>query len=81
MSRDSRPQSVIKAGLADYVLPPEEMPAQFSAYFTQTFGKTVLPVSRAEDAMKKILNIMFTRTGHDFSHYKKGTVNRCIEHV
>ncbi|AKB31536.1 Chemotaxis protein methyltransferase CheR [Methanosarcina siciliae HI350] len=76
---DSMPRSVIDPSLADYILPPEEMPAQLIAYVTQAFGKITQPVSRAEDAMKKIFNMVFTHTGHDFSHYKKGTVVRRIE--
>ena len=36
---DSMPRSVIDTGLADYILPPEEMPAQLIAYVTQAFGK------------------------------------------
>ncbi|WP_269851194.1 protein-glutamate O-methyltransferase CheR [Methanosarcina horonobensis] len=29
--------------------------------------------------MNRIFNLIFTQTGHDFSHYKKGTINRRIE--
>ncbi|WP_440948695.1 chemotaxis protein CheB [Methanosarcina sp. T3] len=76
---DSMPRSVIDTGLADYVLSPEEMPAQLIAYVTQAFGEITQPVSRAEDAMKKIFNMVFSHTSHDFSHYKKGTIVRRVE--
>ena len=72
-------QSVISTGLADYILPSEEMPAQLISYITQAFGKTTHPASRAEDSMKKIFNLVLTQTGHDFSDYKKGTIIRRIE--
>ncbi|HET8685702.1 MAG TPA: chemotaxis protein CheB, partial [Methanosarcina sp.] len=76
---DSMPRSVIETGLADYILPPKEMPAQLIAYVVQAFGKTAHPTAKAEDLMNKIFNAIYTQTGHDFSHYKKGTINRRIE--
>ena len=76
---DSMPQSVISTGLADYILPSEEMPAQLISYITQAFGKTTHPAYGVEDSMKKIFNLVLTQTGHDFSHYKKGTIIRRIE--
>lgn len=76
---NNMPQSVISIGLADYILPSEEMLVQLISYVTQAFGKITHPASRAEDVMRKILDLVFTQTGHDFSHYKKGTINRRIE--
>jgi two-component system, chemotaxis family, CheB/CheR fusion protein len=75
---DSMPQSVISTGLADYILPSEEMPAQLISCVTQVFGE-INPASRAEDLMKKIFNLVLTQTAHDFSNYKKGTIIRRIE--
>lgn len=76
---DSMPQSVIDTGLADYILPPKELPAQLIAYVAQAFGKTAHPTARAEDLMRRIFDFVFTKTGHDFSHYKRGTIGRRIE--
>ncbi|WP_440947420.1 chemotaxis protein CheB [Methanosarcina sp. T3] len=76
---DSMPRSVIDTGLADYILPPKEMPVHLIDYVTQAFEKVPAPVSRAEDAMKKIFNRVFIHTGHDFSNYKRGTIGRRIE--
>ncbi|AKB83160.1 Chemotaxis protein methyltransferase CheR [Methanosarcina barkeri 3] len=76
---DSMPRSVINTGLADYVLPPKEMPAQLISYLSQVFGKKSYPIRRTEDSMNRIFNLLFTQTGHDFSHYKKGTITRRIE--
>ena len=76
---DSMPRSVIDTGLADYILPPKEMPAQIIAYITQAFGKASRPATRTEDSMSRIFNLIFSQTGHDFSQYKKGTVTRRIE--
>ncbi|HIH94822.1 TPA: PAS domain S-box protein [Methanosarcina acetivorans] len=76
---DSMPRNVIDTGLVDYILPPQEMPYHLVAYVTQAFEKVSSPVFRAEDAMKKIFNLVFTHTGHDFSHYKRGTISRRVE--
>jgi len=76
---DGMPRSVIATDLADYILPPAEMPAQLIAYATQTFGKRSKVAPKAESTMKKIFNLLRTQTGHDFSHYKENTIFRRIE--
>lgn len=76
---DGMPQSAIATGLVDYILPPAEMPAQLIAYVAQTFGRRPHAVLKAEDSMKKIFNLLRTRTGHDFSLYKQSTISRRIE--
>lgn len=76
---DGMPRSAIAAGLADYILPPAEMPAQLIAYVNQVFGKRPHVVPKAEDAMKRIFNLIRAKTGHDFSDYKKNTISRRIE--
>ncbi len=50
---DGMPSSAIDTGVADYILPPAEMPAQLIAYVTQTFGKRPHVVPKAESAMKR----------------------------
>ncbi|MGB9133731.1 MAG: chemotaxis protein CheB [Methanosarcina sp.] len=76
---DGMPRSAIATGLVDYILKPEEMPAQIIAYVTQTFGKKTRGAPKAEGAMKKIFNLLRTQTHHDFSQYKQNTINRRIE--
>ncbi|KKH72705.1 chemotaxis protein CheR [Methanosarcina mazei] len=76
---DGMPRSSIATGLADYILTPAEMPSQLIAYVNQVFGKRPQVVPSAKDSMKKIFNILYTQTGHDFSHYKQTTINRRIE--
>ena len=76
---DGMPRSAIATGLVDYILTPAEMPAQLIAYVTQAFGKRPQAVLKAEDAMKKIFNLLRAQTGHDFSHYKQSTISRRIE--
>jgi two-component system, chemotaxis family, CheB/CheR fusion protein len=80
---DGMPQSAIITGLADYVLPVEKMPEQLQAYVGQYYpkkpGKILYLSDKGLTAIQKILAILRTKTGHDFSHYKKTTILRRIE--
>lgn len=80
---DGMPRSAIATGLVDYVLTPAEMPAQLIAYATRAFGRSplpaVIPIPKAENALKKIFILLRAQTGHDFSHYKPSTIHRRIE--
>ncbi|HEY3362628.1 MAG TPA: chemotaxis protein CheB [Methanosarcina sp.] len=76
---DGMPRSAIAADLADYILPPDGMPAHLITYVTQVFGKMPYFVPKAEDVMKKIFNLVRIQLGHDFSDYKKNTITRRIE--
>lgn len=80
---DAMPRSVIAAGLADYILPPAEMPAQLIAYTAHAFEKTYHPVSppspKSENDLKKISILVRSQTGHDFSQYKHNTITRRVE--
>jgi two-component system, chemotaxis family, CheB/CheR fusion protein len=76
---DGMPRSAIASGMADYILPPAEMPAQLIAYVNQAFGKRPHIAPKAEDTMKRIFNLIRTKTGHDFSDYKQNTIIRRIE--
>lgn len=80
---DGMPRSALNAGVADYVLPAEEMPNQLIAYMQLATGKKpkgkveILPT--AEDDLKKIFILVRGQTGHDFSLYKDSTILRRIE--
>jgi two-component system, chemotaxis family, CheB/CheR fusion protein len=81
---DGMPRSAIITGLVDYVLPPAKMPAQLMVYVANFFGKSPRPVTLpttadSENALKKIFVLLRAQTGHDFSGYKSGTINRRIE--
>lgn len=80
---DGMPQSVINAGLADYILQPDEMPEKVLAYVENSFH-VESSVSRHQpelknDILKKIFVLLRSSTGHDFSHYKQSTILRRIE--
>lgn len=79
---DSMPRSAIVAGLPDIVAPAEELPAQIMARLEHA-TEAALHEAPAESAMRgavdKIMILLRSRTGHDFSYYKKNTLHRRIE--
>ncbi|MEI8079391.1 MAG: chemotaxis protein CheB, partial [bacterium] len=80
---DSMPRNAIATGLVDYELPPAQMPAQLIAYATHVPLDSPPPAADPspgmEGALKKIFVLLRTRTGHDFSLYKRNTIHRRIE--
>ena len=77
---DGMPVSAIHAGCATHVLPVEQMPKVLLA------DKRILAAPReappapiALSGMNRILMLLRTGTGHDFSAYKKSTIARRIE--
>ncbi|MBN1590478.1 MAG: PAS domain-containing protein [Pirellulales bacterium] len=77
------PHSAISTGLADYVLPPAKMPSQLIQYTSHAMHKGTARLMDGEamvpGALQKIFVILRSRTGHDFSLYKKNTLCRRIE--
>jgi two-component system CheB/CheR fusion protein len=80
---DGMPRSAIATGLVDYELPPAEMPAQLIAYALHALGSPPRPATspppKTENALKKIIVLLRSQTGHDFSQYKPSTIHRRIE--
>ena len=79
---DGMPRSAIATGMVDVVAPAEELPGRLVAAFRST---TPAPAaaSRVEEAdrasIDRILALLRTRSGHDFSRYKTSSVSRRIE--
>jgi two-component system CheB/CheR fusion protein len=73
------PNSAIATGLVDYVLPPEEMPAQLLAYVEGSSIAGSEAVIVPLEPLKEIFQLIRSRTGNDFSNYKGNTVHRRIE--
>jgi len=77
---DGMPHSAISTGLADYILPPENMPEQLIKYVQHPY---IVRTSETEEnefhkSVQKIFVLIRLHTGHDFSHYKITTVRRRI---
>ena len=78
---DGMPISAIQAGYATYVLPVDKMPEKMlsgSRNFSFQQEKQNLPASTTS-GMNRILMLLRSATGHDFSLYKKSTIGRRIE--
>jgi two-component system, chemotaxis family, CheB/CheR fusion protein len=78
---DSMPRSAIETGLVDYVLPVEKMPKELIGYIKQPYvkGYKISVGTKHLDAIHKVLMLVRSRTGHDFTHYKQTTICRRVE--
>ena len=78
---DSMPRSAIETGLVDSVLPVEQMPKELLRYIKQPYvsGYKIGIGTEHLVALEKVLMLVRSRTGHDFSHYKQSTIHRRIE--
>jgi len=78
---DGMPRSAINSNVVDYVLPVEKMPERIISIKKKPFRKDI-EKDETEDILgnhEKICAIIKSRTGHDFSFYKKNTISRRVE--
>jgi len=83
---DSMPRSAIDADVVDAVAPAEELPAKIIAFVKRIrlVGDVQAQVEAeflrtAAGLLDKLLILLRTHTGHDFSAYKKNAIMRCVE--
>ncbi|CAM3630131.1 CheR family methyltransferase [Mucilaginibacter galii] len=81
---NSMPLAAIDTNLADYVLAPEEMPIKLIQYLnhpvlTEDPSDQARSEIRNAHSVQKILMLLRSHTGHDFSLYKKSTILRRID--
>jgi two-component system CheB/CheR fusion protein len=81
---DSMQLASIGTNLADYVLSPEEMPIKLIQYMNhpvlaEEATEQVRSEIRNSNSIQKILMLLRSHTGHDFSLYKKSTIVRRID--
>ena len=79
---DGMPRSAVGTGQADYVGPIDEIPKELIAYVTRVprlREEISASDTQPHGALQRILRLLSTRTGHDFSLYKKSTLYRRIE--
>ena len=80
---DGMPKSAIGTGLIDFILPVEQMPEMLLRYikhpFLESAGRINFTETRTQHDLQKILALIRSATGHDFSHYKQNTIRRRIE--
>ena len=78
---DSMPRSAIDTGMVDFVLPVEKMGGQLAQYIRHPLLKPrkIADLEKdIEDQLQRIFVLIRSETGHDFSHYKRSTVQRRI---
>ena len=78
---DGMPGSAVQSGLSTYIMPVDKMPAQLTTYVQTLFEKGIkpeLPSPPVTSALNKIVSVLRSRTGHDFSLYKQNTIRRRI---
>ncbi len=75
---DGMPNSAVATGCADLILPPEIIADELIEYLKETpLSKTFNTLNRQEEAiLADIMDLVFKITSHDFSHYKRPTINR-----
>lgn len=78
------PGSAIATGLADYILPARDLGRECAAYLRHAAPLRLDEVDEPHTgpqgtAIERILGVVKTRTGLDFSYYKRNTMVRRIE--
>jgi two-component system CheB/CheR fusion protein len=76
------PQSAIATGLADYVLPAEQMPDALVKYVQHAYvngGVGIEAAPEAADHVTQVLALLRTRSKFDFRAYRKKMLTRRIE--
>ncbi|WP_371436582.1 chemotaxis protein CheB [Polaromonas sp.] len=90
---DGMPRAAIETGVVDFVLPLDEMADKLALVWDnarrielpdappdlQVEQPAPEPALLASEALLSIKALLKERTGHDFSHYKRGTVLRRLE--
>ena len=76
------PESAIATGLADYILPVEQMPEALVKYVQHgnvTGGRVVAAVAESPDHLNQLLTLLRDRTQFDFRCYRKKMLVRRLE--
>ena len=76
---DGMPTSAIQAGYVTHVLPVEKMPEMLLSDARTLILQHIPPAAPELSGINRILMQLRTSTGHDFSLYKKSTINRRIQ--
>ncbi|MDO1444981.1 CheR family methyltransferase [Rhodocytophaga aerolata] len=82
-SYDSMPRSVIDTNSADYVLAPKQMAEKLLEFIKKPYQhmqkKNAFDNAKVVNTLQKVLQLLRSHTGHDFSLYKPNTIFRRLE--
>ena len=75
------PENAIATGLADYVLPAEQMPAALVKYLRHYLSpaRSAGAGTDASDELGEVIAVLRTRTNFDFGCYRKAMLHRRVE--
>jgi len=80
---DSMPRSALTTGAVDLVLAVKDMPQAIVRYCSQSYvdipEESAEVGERVDESVNDIVNLLKSRTAHDFFPYKIGTIVRRIE--
>lgn len=79
---DGMPRAAASTGVADFVLPPEEMPLQLVACLRHPYATRQERQSQTladETGLTRIFSLLRGKTRVDFTYYKPSTITRRIE--
>ncbi|MBC7851756.1 MAG: chemotaxis protein, partial [Chitinophagaceae bacterium] len=77
---DGMPNSAVASGYVDLILPPDQMGEELTEYVREapllrSFNQLT---AQEEGILQDILELVLKTTGHDFSNYKRPTINRRV---
>ncbi len=80
-SYDGMPRSAIATGIVDLVMPVAHIPNALSEFdrHVSALDQDTTQKDRPADRLQDIIDLLRTKTAHDFRLYKKGTLQRRIE--
>jgi two-component system CheB/CheR fusion protein len=77
------PCSALETGLVDYVLSPDQMPAEILTYvrgpYLSRSPDPTPPLAIVPEVLQDMLSLVYAYTGHSFASYKISTIRRRIE--
>ncbi len=79
---DGMPKAAVSTGLADFILPPAEMPEQLLAFVKSPYAAKTNRSDTLlgdDDGLAKVFSLLRERCKVDFTYYKPSTVVRRIE--
>jgi chemotaxis methyl-accepting protein methylase/predicted transcriptional regulator len=75
---DMMPRSAIETGIIDIVAPLAGLARQIGEVARSKEAVRSLDIGREQNDLRRIVRLLRTRTGHDFSGYKRATVLRRV---
>lgn len=79
---DGMPRAAASTGLADFILPPHEMPSQLLACLRHPYAarqERQRDVLGEETGMTRLFSLLRSKTKVDFTYYKPSTIKRRVE--